>query len=306
MTTDRETLHAIGVWLEEGRTALPDHVLDAVLEQLPSKRQRRPVWAARRISHVNALAKYAIAAAAVVVIAIVGWNFVGTSGTTQPGGPPSITPSPSASTEPSSRVVPLVPSTNAIEPGRYRWVAPGGEVSMVLPAGWTGFPDGISNGTVAENGSWMELGHSLPGNQYQVTHVYADACDSEGRLEPVDPDVESLLSALDEQASTDATIETFSGEGGSPVGYRVELRPGPDVDQCRHGQGGPLQIWADPAETGFFAFRPGWWGEAYIFGEGDPVLPEPFVFHAAIGPETTEADLEELRDIVRSFEFTVP
>ena len=35
MTTERETLRIIGSWMEDGRTRLPDHVLDAVLDQLP-------------------------------------------------------------------------------------------------------------------------------------------------------------------------------------------------------------------------------------------------------------------------------
>ena len=80
MTTERETLRIIGSWMEDGRTRLPDHVLDAVLDQLPSTPQRRPGWLARRITHMNAFAKYAIAAAAVVVVAIVGLNLVGGSG----------------------------------------------------------------------------------------------------------------------------------------------------------------------------------------------------------------------------------
>ena len=49
MTTEHETLHIIGSWLEDGRTRLPDHVLDAVLDQLPATPQRRPGWSARRI-----------------------------------------------------------------------------------------------------------------------------------------------------------------------------------------------------------------------------------------------------------------
>ena len=76
MTPDRETLRIIGSWMEDGRTRLPEHVLDAVLDQLPSTPQRRPGWRARRISHVNGLAKFAIAAVVAVVAALLGFNFL--------------------------------------------------------------------------------------------------------------------------------------------------------------------------------------------------------------------------------------
>ena len=35
MSTDRETTRILRSWLEEGVTALPDRVLDAVLDQVP-------------------------------------------------------------------------------------------------------------------------------------------------------------------------------------------------------------------------------------------------------------------------------
>ena len=62
-------------WLEPGLTTLTDDVLDAVMDQLPATPQRRR-WSARRIADMNRLAKYAIATAAVVVIALVGFNLL--------------------------------------------------------------------------------------------------------------------------------------------------------------------------------------------------------------------------------------
>ena len=98
MTTERETLHTIGLWLEEGRTRLPDHVLDAVLDQLPATPQRPLGSPARRIPHMNALAKFEIAAAAVLV-AIVGLFFLRGSGASEVGNaPPAAVVSPSPST----------------------------------------------------------------------------------------------------------------------------------------------------------------------------------------------------------------
>ena len=76
MSTDRDTTRIVRSWLEEGVTALPDRVLDAVLDQVPATPQRRSWWPARRIADMNPIAKFAIAAAAVVVIAIVGLELV--------------------------------------------------------------------------------------------------------------------------------------------------------------------------------------------------------------------------------------
>ena len=61
-----------------------------------------------------------------------------------------------------------------------------------------------------------------------------------------------------------------------PVGQMVEIReePGLDRSTCRYGAEGPLQIWADPEETTFFALAPGHWGVAYVFGKDGT----PFVF----------------------------
>ena len=75
MSTDRDTTRIVRSWLE-GVTALPDRVLDAVLDQLPATPQRRPWWPAWRFAQMNTYAKLAIAAAAVVVLALVGYSLL--------------------------------------------------------------------------------------------------------------------------------------------------------------------------------------------------------------------------------------
>jgi hypothetical protein len=98
----------------------------------------------------------------------------------------------------------------------------------------------------------------LPGHPggFGVTHVYAEACRCEGALEPFDGTLQGLVDALDAQVSTDATIidTTF---GGCPA-KQIDVAPsvGVDMADCRHGADGPLQIWADPAETSYFALPP--------------------------------------------------
>jgi hypothetical protein len=293
MTTDRETLQIIGSWMEEGRTRLPDQVLDAVLDQLPAAPQRRP-WSARRIAHMNPLAKYAIATAAVVVVAILGFNFLLSGGDSQVGAPPSAAPA--------TGPPPLAPTSGEIEAGRYRWTTPDAEVTFTVQDGWTGDGEsGISNSGIEGRGS---LEHYLPGSGIEVKHVYADACFSAGALEPIGETAVDLVAALEAQKSTDAVTRDVTA--GGVVGQRVEIHESPGVDrsQCTHGDSAvvPLQIWADPGETNFNALVPGGWGVVYVFD----VDGERLVFRAAFGPEASDADAEAIDAVVESFEFSKP
>jgi hypothetical protein len=127
MPTDRETTRIVRSWLEDGRTALPDHVLDAVLDQVPATRQRRAWRPTRRYAQMNAYAKVLIAAAAVLVVAVIGSSLLmtrGETGATDPSGapqqattPPSIAPSASPDDQEATAPQPPVEFTGRIECG---------------------------------------------------------------------------------------------------------------------------------------------------------------------------------------------
>jgi hypothetical protein len=303
MTIERETLRIVGEWLEEGRTAVPGHVLDAVLDQLPTKPQRRPWWPARRVPTVTAFAKYAIGAAAMVAVAIVGVSVLQAPGQ---GSPPSLaSPSPSVvasptlspSPPPSASTAGAVPF-GALDPGRYAWAWEGGTVSFAVEDGWTADAAGIAKGAPDTPGEYG-LGPNLPGTPAEITHVYADACQSEGQLQPIGPTVDDLVTALENQGGTE-TVKTYYAVGRA-LGWRVEIRgmPGLDRAECRHGADGPLQIWADEAETGFFALAPGHWGRVYAFDlDGRRVI-----FTAGFGPEATDLAVQQVEDIIDSLDF---
>jgi hypothetical protein len=95
MSTDRETTRVVRSWLDDGVTKLPDRVLDAVLDQVPSTPQRRSGWSAWRSYRMNTYAKVAVAAAAVLVVAVVGYQLLPRNG--GPGGQPTDAPSPTPS-----------------------------------------------------------------------------------------------------------------------------------------------------------------------------------------------------------------
>ena len=92
MSTDRETTLAVRSWLEEGVTRLPDRVLDSVLDQVPATPQRRSWWPARRFNDMKTYAKLIAAAAAVLVVAFVGYQLLPRNGGI--GGQPTVAPSP--------------------------------------------------------------------------------------------------------------------------------------------------------------------------------------------------------------------
>ena len=292
MTTERETLQIIGSWMEDGRTRLPDHVLDAVLDQLPATPQRRRWSPARRIAHMNPLAKYAIATAAVVVIAVLGFNFLLSRGESQVGAPPSIAPSRSPAT--------LVPETSEIiDAGRYRWSSPSVDVTFDLPDGWNGrenYP-GLINKNENEPG---EFGLNFTNARYEDIKVWGDGCALDG-LVLIGETVDDLVTALDDQESTDAVVGEIAA--GSVTGKRIELRqpPGLDRSQCKDGAEGPFLIWTNGDETDFNA-----WGVlagqeiVYVFDVDGTRL----VFVAPFGADAPEAQFEEVDAIVESFEFS--
>jgi hypothetical protein len=177
MQTDQDLARIVRSWLDEGATALPDRVLDAVLDQVPATRQRRSLWPSRRFAEMNTYAKLAIAAAAVVVVAIVGYNLLPARGGDAVGGP-AVTAAPSASPSPSEAIR---PSAGPLEPDtRYRvdletditGARTPVEVSFAVPAtGWT--YDGEFWFHYAADGDegelWFIPSDGVPG-------IFTDAC----------------------------------------------------------------------------------------------------------------------------------
>ena len=99
MSTDRDTTRIVRSWLRTDEHESADRVLDAVLEALDTTPQRRAGWPAWRTPTMNRFLAIGLGAAAVVVVLLLGSQFLGSS--TGLGGPgveatPEPTPSPSA------------------------------------------------------------------------------------------------------------------------------------------------------------------------------------------------------------------
>jgi hypothetical protein len=96
--SDRDVTRAIRSWLHEDRHEDVSRIAGAVLGQVETTRQRRATrWPARRIAQMNTYAKFALAAAAVLVVAVVGYNVLpGPGGVGGPTATPSPSPAPIA------------------------------------------------------------------------------------------------------------------------------------------------------------------------------------------------------------------
>jgi hypothetical protein len=198
MRTDTETTRIVRSWLDEGRTALPDHVLDAVLGQLPATRQRPPMWPARRIDDMNAYAKLAMAAAAVVVVAIIGYNLLpGASGVgvaPPPSPAPSVSPSPTVAPSPSPSELAFFPD-GIVEAGRHSITLSGKSLSLDMPGGWTAH-DGFRIFAQAGQAAFI-MWTPAPDN------VYADPCSGEALDPPAGDTPAELAAAVSSIPGTD-------------------------------------------------------------------------------------------------------
>jgi hypothetical protein len=84
MTSDRDTNRIVRSWLENGSTALPDRVLDAVLSELPSTPQRRLRWSPWRTTQMT----IRIVALAAILVAILGLALFGAASSRRPAPTP--------------------------------------------------------------------------------------------------------------------------------------------------------------------------------------------------------------------------
>lgn len=288
MSADRDADRIVRSWLEEGVTTLPDRVLDAVLDELPATPQRRITWwPARRLPEMNNIVKLSVAAA-VVVVALLGLNYLVAPNVGDPG-------LDDASPTPSSTAAALQPGP--LDPGRYVMDDPtrtSVPFAFTVPAGWT-----------TRAGDFALFKHEdEPGGvgifSFIVTHVYADACESAGTLTEVGPTVDDLADALANQAGSEAAAPVDLTIGGY-AGVRIDMSPeaGLDGASCRHPD--LLQIWANEAETDFLAFGTDTLGSAPVYVidvEGERV-----VLTAGGDTDASAADLAEIDAIIDSITF---
>jgi hypothetical protein len=252
MSTNTDPRRSIAAWLEaEAPDRAPGRLIDASRERIRSTRQRPGFWPARRTTDMNSYAKWLIAAAAVLVVALVGYHlFPSQRGV---GGPPvsaSPTPSPAITTSPSIDTSPpkldgSSEQSRPLEPGTYTVTLPGSgvDISFTVPtAGWTWYGGWFlsKTGSDAPDGQMISFWHG----DFQV---YTDPCQWEGN-EPEPPtglkalDLVTALTTQPQRNASNVTERKASGSGdaglGTLPGYSVDLSVPADADfsKCDQGQ----------------------------------------------------------------------
>jgi hypothetical protein len=305
MSTDRDTTRIVRSWLEEGATALPDRVLDAVLDQLPTTPQRRSLWPARRFSDMNALARFAVAAAAVVAVALVGITLLPKQGgVAAPTRSASPIPSPISPASPSPR---LLPSTGDLTAGTYS--IPAGDsapvaLTLTVPAGWSTDEGFISKGPTKKVGEsplvyYRDRNVVTP---WIVTHVYDGIC-QDRKLVSAGTTASQLARVLGAQKGRTVSAPTSVTLGGLPA-TRMEMTvpAALDVATC---DGGIIRFWPDagPDENGgLCCTAPGSTDVVYVVDAPG----HPFVIVARHQASSTPAEIAELDAIVGSISIESP
>jgi hypothetical protein len=183
MSAQNDVTRIVESWLEEGPSILPERVLDAVVADLPATHQRRAVWRALRFPTMKNIAfRYGIAAAAVILLAFVGYQLL--PGTSSGSPPASPTPTPTAAATPSPAPTPVAfPPWGDLAVGRHSMTLAGVRLSMDFPsAGW------ISNGKWGiDKGSFLTPAPDSAGfflwPDGAADNVYSDPC-AQTQLDP--------------------------------------------------------------------------------------------------------------------------
>jgi hypothetical protein len=238
VSAERDVNRIVRSWMEEGVTALPDHVLDAVLDQIPATPQRRATWwRVQRYFEMNKFVVIGLAtAAAIVVLALIGLNLIPGAGP-GPGGEPSVAPS--AATTPTA-----FSNTGALPPGPV--VIDGAfplTIVFDLPEGWVKRDNGAALVSVSVSPDemapeWVEW--------FIVDNAFADPCRSAGGplVPAVGPSVDDLVTALTSMVGvpagpvTEITIDGYSGKS-------FELTTELDADVCDNAPWLDLWTFAD-------------------------------------------------------------
>jgi hypothetical protein len=222
MTSERDIERLLDRWFADRPTEVSDRVLDSVADRITRQRQRPAVHLPWRDTAMNPLVKVGAAVAAVVLIAVIGYNLLPAS-QSQVGGPgPSASPSSPA------------PSPIALPDGRlgardYIGRAVTGDpmaFTISAPEGWNGFGGFFIGGPNADpSGAPNGIGISFNHNPQVVTDP-CGAHDEDPALtgQSVD-DLVAALSAREDLVVSGVTDTTLAGYSGKrlDVQFPTEL-----------------------------------------------------------------------------------
>jgi hypothetical protein len=296
MSTDRDATRIVRSWLRTDENDSADRVLGAVLDQLDTTQQRRATWwPARRQAHMNTTAKLALGVATVVVVALLGINFLLPGGPDIGGPEPSVAPEPSIL--PSSTPTALRASERPLEPGTY--VAhplasnPSLAVTFTVPDGWLGFD---ARTLVPAGEDSVDGGIGAVVAFLETSGIYGDPCESLGAAD-VDAGTTAadLADAFSAQPVYGASVTDITLDGYS--GKQVELQMPSEFDEScpRDGyfvfDGGPYPQGPDNRWHLWILDVEG--SRLVIFGHDFPETPESILAGIQSIVESIQVEIED-------------
>jgi hypothetical protein len=233
MSSDPEITRIVRSWLDEGVTALPDRVLDAVLDQVPATPRRRSTWWPAPWSRPtnNSLVVALAGAAVTVAITLIGLGLLVGD---RVGGPGTDDAAPS----PTSSVTDLPTGFTSIEAGRYRLgIGLSADVTFEVPEGWSAcgysaFEQGVCRPSTDAGGvSFLA-----------VENVVVHPCDNRLADPPAGRSIDSFLAAVGSLANFSVT-EPVEITRGDLAGQQL-IVTAPADPQCQE-----LRTWSVPGRT---------------------------------------------------------
>jgi hypothetical protein len=145
MTQPRDIDRLLDLWLSDGSSVAPDRVLDVVADRI-ERQPQRPAWRLDwRLLPMNPIAKAGAAIAAVVLVALIGYNLLpGPTGLGGTGGTPvpSVNPPPTATPAPTAAPTAFpceqgTPCAGQLTAGRHTSSAFQPAIAYDVPVNWT-------------------------------------------------------------------------------------------------------------------------------------------------------------------------
>jgi len=294
MTDNRNADRLIRAFVLEGENELPDRIYDVVRGHLYETRQR-VVIGPLRMPLINYAAGIGLAAAAVVVIAIIGYQLL--SGPNVGGPNPTNTPQPTPAPAPSGAAEEL-PVSGLLVPGTYTFRPAGGaglSATLTVPAGWYAFERAAvlknNSGEPPDGAGLLSWAGSL--------NVFGDPCQWAGSLPdpPTGPTVDDLVAALLAQPMREASAPTqIVVDGYSGVALELTVPADLDFAGCDSGE---FRSWTNAEGAVRFHQGPGQHDLLWILD----VNGTRVVIDSGFYDGTSAVDMAELQAIRDSIHF---
>jgi hypothetical protein len=306
MNVRSDTERILDAYLAPEADRLADRVIDAALADIARTPQRRSWWPAWRSNRMNTYAKLIAAAAGVLVVAVVGYQFLPRSGDT--GAQPTAQPSPTATSAPTATAIPPLPE-GALAAGTYR-LRPFASATMTIDAtvpdgGWQGgLPNAISGPRGSSNGPNGVVVAFLKAQTINSDPCHWDKDGSgsapQGGDVEVGPTVDDLAEALAGSSAYESTTPVDATLGGFS-GKRLELQLAPDPAGCDNFDGEENQYFVFGGREGGLFAQGGAnrWQITIVDVDGTRLIAVLIAYE-----ETSAADLRAAQGILESVVIT--